>query len=413
MAGSWQEKLVWSAFTVATLQAATLKPYVILAHGSRVNLFTALLCAMAGLALVLVPRDQRPAVRPVEWIGSLLLAVLALASGLASGAAHEATLRAGALMASALGGYWCGRIIFHTAERRVQLAWLMCLALVLVLVLALGSLLTGQEAWLLMDTNPHPYLGRLIALCFGPLALALALGRPVVGWSLVGLGYLAMFASGLRSAMIASAVMLVCGLGLVRRTRKWLVAAVLLGAVMLAVFFSVFPGKKAELHPSSPPVYYRVESYAFAWHVALKHPWLGVGLRAPRNHLLSDYEIKFAAVSKQEFADYLAVVVTHENVALTMIAGVGLPFTLIYLGCLVCGLGVIVRRVIRAAPGDPDRAMALAIVLCLAGSLYHLMVYDGLLYPQVGWFFHLLLGVGVSLSLSRNAPRENPPASKS
>lgn len=129
----------------------------------------------------------------------------------------------------------------------------------------------------------------------------------------------------------------------------------------------------------------------------MTHPWLGVGLRAPRGHLLADYQMRLAPVSKQEFADYLDLVVTHENVVLTFMAGLGLPFTLLYLALLALALAA----GLRPRPADPPgRTLRLALALLLAGLLYHFMVFDGLLHPQVGWFFHLLVGAGVGLGQS-------------
>lgn len=395
---AWRPNSGWEAAALGLagltcLQAATLAPYLVLVPGSRANLFTALLCGLCLLAVL--PLAGR--LRPAEWLGSLALAGLALASGLASAEPLESTLRVAAVMLPALGGYWCGRLLVASPGRAQGLAWLCCLALVLMLIMALISWARCGQAWPLLDANPHPYAARLIALSFGPLALALvnAGWRRVAGWLGLGAAFIALWASTLRSAVIAPAVMLLLGLSLARRARRWLGAGLLAVVMTIVFFFMAFPDKRAELTPTSPPVYYRLESYCFAWHVAMTHPWLGVGLRAPRGHLLADYDLRLARVSKQEFADYLKLVVTHENVALTFLAGLGLPFTLLYFVLLILAMAMVFRGWSRAGP--EMRPWLLALALPLAGLLYHFMVFDGLLHPQVGWFFHLLLGAGVSL----------------
>ncbi len=395
----------WQAAAMAlvaltSLQAATLKPYLVLVSGSRANLFTTLLCALCLLAAVAGAAGMRPRPRPLEWLGTAALLLLALASGLASAEPLESTLRSAAVMLPAAGGFWCGRVLVTGRARAEGLAWLCCLALGLMLVFSLVSWLRFGQVWRLLDANPHPYAARLIALSFGPLALALigAGRRRLAAWASLAVTFLTLFATSLRSAVVAPAVMTLLGLGWVRAARRWLLVGLLAAVAVAAVFFAVFPDKRAELTPTSPPVYYRLESYAFAWHVTMAHPWLGVGLRAPRGHLLADYQMRLAPVSKQKFADYLDLVVTHENVVLTFMAGLGLPFTLLYLALLALALAA----GLRPRPADPPgrRALRLALALPLAGLLYHFMVFDGLLHPQVGWFFHLLVGTGVGLGQS-------------
>lgn len=61
--------------------------------------------------------------------------------------------------------------------------------------------------------------------------------------------FLALFATSLRSAVVAPAVMTLLGLGWVRAARRWLLVGLLAAVAAAAVFFAVFPGKRAELTP--------------------------------------------------------------------------------------------------------------------------------------------------------------------
>lgn len=382
---------------LTTLQAAVLKPYIILMPGHRVNLFTALLCAASLAALIAVGRRLWQRAHAVEVIGSGLLLALALASGLASAAPMDSTLRAAALLAPALGGYWCGRLLVNRPGRMDWLAWMLCLALMLMLVAGCISLAVRGSVWAGMDANPHPLVSRLLAMSFAPLALVLAWGGAVrvFGWVLLGLGYAALFLSGLRSAVIIPALMTLAAFLARPGLRRWSLAALLAVALAGGAYALAFPDKIEEVFPASPPVYYRIESYSFAWHVAKANPWLGVGLRAERGQYLADYQVRYPAIDKKTFGEYLAIIGTHENVLLTLMAGLGLPFTTLYLALLAMAFIRLARA--SAPPGSRQAAYKLALFLPLGGMAAHFMLYDGLLMPQVCWFFHLLLGAACSL----------------
>ena len=160
-------------------------------------------------------------------------------------------------------------------------------------------------------------------------------------------------------------------------------------AVMLLLFFNQLPESK--MRADNEPTYYRVENYPFSWHIAVRNPFLGNGLRAPREKYLEDYELVYPYSTKEKFADSTRRIVCSENVFLTFMADLGFPFLIIYMGSVI----ILLIRLIRSAskPNPPGFLPPLAILLPLVGALMHFLVLDGLLHAHVSWFFHILLGM--------------------
>jgi hypothetical protein len=160
-------------------------------------------------------------------------------------------------------------------------------------------------------------------------------------------------------------------------------------AVALVYFFAKLPAWK--LGKEHEPAYYRAENYLFSWHIAKQHPMFGIGLRAPREAYLIDYVTTYPYVTKERFALSVQGIVTSENIFLTLMVGLGIPFAILYSAALV----ILVARLFKVAKtGIPESFLpALALVLPITGSLIHNFVFDGLLYPQLCWYFHILLGL--------------------
>ena len=139
------------------------------------------------------------------------------------------------------------------------------------------------------------------------------------------------------------------------------------------------------------PAYYRVENFAFSWHIAVHHPLLGIGLLTPRNEFLKDYDIKYPYVTRENFSNSLKSIIVADNMFLTFMVGAGFPLLLLYCFSLTILLGRLVGSLGTDLPATP--IPPLALFLPLVGALLTFFVYDILLHPQVCWFFHLLLGL--------------------
>ncbi len=294
-------------------------------------------------------------------------------------------------MASGLGGFWCARILLSTPERQVAFVWL-CLAIVLALILLsfAGYVASGNIDHFL-DVNPHPVANRILILAFAPLTLLLKSGgwQIALGAALLCLGYGVFLVSNLRSAVLIPVVLGAVAVAYgTLSARRFLMILVPVG-VAAALFFVHLPTVKMD--PHYEPSYYRAENYPFSWSIAVKNPWLGIGLRTPRDKYLENYQIKYPYVTKERFAESSNRIVSSENIFLTFMAELGFPFLIIYVVSLI----VLFVRLLRAMVHTNANSVLppLALLLPLAGALLHFQVLDGLLHPQISWFFHLLLGL--------------------
>lgn len=394
------EFLARSFWCFTSVQAALLVPYFILIPGARANLFTGLLCGLSLLfVLLLVPKSSVRATVP-ELIVSAVLLVLIVLSGMHSATPEDSLQRGFVMVAAGLGGFWCARILFNTKATQIAFTWFSIALLTLILSIAVAGYLDAGKIEAFLDANRHPVASRIMLLSFAPLVLILrgGRGRAALGFGLLTFSYLLFYLTNLRSAVLIPIVLgvLATFFGAIRL--KHMVAALIPLAVLVGYFWwSLSPNYRGIQYE---PVYYRIESYPFSWHVAVKHPWLGNGLRAPREEYLEDYEIKYPYVSREEFAASMREMVTSENIFLSMMAELGLPFVILYTG----SLGVLLWRLVGMVRNrDPGIFIPpLAMLLALATGVLHFLVFDGLYHPQISWFFHTLLGLITPPASARN-----------
>jgi len=380
-------------FALTCLQAAFLKPYIVLVAGERSNLFTGLLCAVSLLAACCLRRGQWKAWRSPEFLVSAVLLIFAVLSSAFSSSPRVASFRAFVVMASGLGGFWCARALFNNPERRLRLTWFCFSMLGVALLLGIVGRITAGRTEHLMDVNPHPFASRIMLLSFAPLVLLHGTRRSVkpAAALMLCIVYVVLYLSTLRSAVLIPLLLVVPAylIGSLRPRHFLLTLALFLGAT--ACFFYHCPGKRLQLEGYYEPVRYRVESYPFSWHIAKRNPLLGIGLRAPRDQYLEDYEVKSVCGAEAELAGSVRHVVTFENVFLTFMTDLGFPFALLYTAALAFLLTRLTRMAMRR-----DLACAIApaaLLLPLTAAILHFLVFDGLLHPHVSWFFHVLLGL--------------------
>ncbi|MEW6110883.1 MAG: O-antigen ligase family protein [Thermodesulfobacteriota bacterium] len=383
--------LSWGVFCFTCFQLAFLQPYLVIFPGERANLFSGLLCLLSLIAAMLVARQREVQAEPLELIICGILVALAVVSGLLSSSPFSSSIRGFVLICSGLGGFWCARILLSTRRAQEFFTWF-CLALLAgIVAMSLVGYVYMRDVKAFLDPNPHPLADRMILLSFAPLVLLLRRGyaAKLVGGALMAAGYVVFYLSNLRSAMLIPVAM--AGIGLwfrALRLRHFLVLAVI-AAVAMVYFFAKLPAWK--LGKDHEPAYYRAENYLYSWHIAKQHPAFGIGLRAPREAYLNDYEITYPYVTKERFALSVQGIVTSENIFLTLMVGLGVPFVILY----SAGLIILLARLFKVAKtGIPESYLPpLALVLPITGSLIHNFVFDGLLYPQLCWYFHILLGL--------------------
>jgi O-Antigen ligase len=383
------EKVIWIFFAATSIQLVFQHPSFLLVAGERSNLFSGLLCFLTLIVAVVFGRRGALHLRSPEFLLSLGLAVVAGVSGLFSLTPVSSSFRVFVLLASGLGGFWCARILLQTPENQRRFTWF-CLWLLggLLVVSLLGFLKTGYIEHYICDRS-HPLTNVILLLSFAPLALLGQKSRPltVLGIIFLALSYITLCLSERISVVFIP--LGVCLVGVIFGTLRWknfalvcLVMALVVGAVHQKIIWH-------KLSVSYPA--YRVENFPFSWSIVKQHPWLGIGLRAPREQFLQDYQPSFPSLTKEEFTRVARDIVSADNQFLTLLVGLGAPFTLAYLAALA----LLLRRLVGLACKPPPGMFFHPLVLLfpLTVGLVHFQFYDGLLFPQSCWFFHLLLGL--------------------
>ena len=383
------EKIIWVCFAATSFQLAFQHPSLLLVAGERTNLFSGLLCFLTLVVAVVLGQRGAIRLRSPEFLISAALAVVAGVSGLFSLTPLSSSFRVFVLLASGLGGFWCARILLQTPENQRRFIWL-CLWLLggLLVVSFLGYLKTGYIEQFISDRS-HPLTNVILLLSFAPLALLGQKSRPlmVLGIILLGLSYIMLCLSERISVVFIP--LGVCLVGALFGTLRWknFVLVCLVMAVVVGAFHQKIIWHKLSL---SYPAY-RVENFLFSWNIIKKYPWLGIGLRAPREAFLQNYQPSYPAVTKEQFAKLTRDIVSADNQFLTLMVGLGLPFTLTYLAVLVMLLARLAGLALKPPPGRLFHPLVLLFPLTVA--LVHFQFYDGLLFPQSCWFFHVLLGL--------------------
>jgi hypothetical protein len=289
-----------------------------------------------------------------------------------------------------LGGFWCARLWLHTPEnqRRFQYLCLLLLGGVALLSLA-GYFATGQIHGYITKGSNHPLTDLLFLLSFAPLALLAGKSRALslLAAVLLGVTYVILCLS-----QRLSVVFIPLGVGFLwvaLGALRWrhLVAALVVMAVIIGFLApQIYWFKLNKAYPA-----YRIENLFYSWSIAKQHPIWGIGLRAPRDQFLEAYQLEYPYGTKEQFAKNVAGIVTSDNQVLTFLTGLGFPFTILYCLAVLTLVLKLAGLALRPPPDCVLPPLALLFPLCLA--LVHYQLYDGLLFAQNSWFFHILLGL--------------------
>ena len=385
------ESIGWILFCATSFQLAFLHPYLVIIPGERVNLFSGLLCALTLAACCFLAKKSNISKKSPEVLISLGLALLLILSGLFSLTPFSSSLRGLVVLTSGLGGYWCARLLLVSESRQRFFLRFSVMLLAGILLLSLMGYAYWGDVSRFLDKSPHPLESRILILWLAPLALLLNRWIPgkVIAGLLLGLSYLVFLLRDIRAVVL---IPLLLGLlaAYFRVVRVRYILLLLVPLLIITInFFHRLP--KEKLGKEYEPTYYRLENYPFSWHLAVKHPFWGIGLRAPREEFFKDYEMKYPYVTREDFLGSIRHKATSENIFLTFMAEAGFPFVILYLFSLFVLLTRLVHRVRR--PPETSGLPPLALLLPITGALLHFQVFDGLFFPQVCWFFHILLGL--------------------
>ncbi len=364
---------------------------MVLIAGQRANVFAGLLCGVVLLVVLFALKDRKIPWRWSEIAVCLVLSGLALLSTLFSVDRVSSGLRVFVLLTTGLGGFWCARILLCDSSGQERFQWL-CL------VLLAGAVLWGLIGYFKLGTpshifraHEHPVNTVFLLLWVAPLGLIARGGRLGLGLGLPALiiSFVVICLSGKMAAMWIPLVAAAIGVAL--KIRRWgRIFAVSLAFVAVAALLTLHYVPVRSWAASSS-VWFRAENYPFCLHIIKKHPLLGIGLWEPRAQYLDDYEIRYPGLHKEQFSVMLGTNRTPENTFLTFMTDLGLPFAFLYMASLAYLLWTLFGA-LRLKPPQPFMNPLVILVPVVAAILYF-QVYDGLMYPQVNWFFHVLLGM--------------------
>jgi O-antigen ligase len=341
------EKILWILFALTSAQLVFQHPSPLLVAGERTNLFSGVLCFITLVAAVALSPKGIINPKSSAFLVSAALALLAGVSGLFSLTPFPSSCRVFVLLASGLGGFWCARSLLHTPANQRRFVWL-CLGLLggVLLLSLLGFLLTGYIEHFILDRS-HPLTNVILLLSFAPLALLSQNSRPLIilGIVLLGLSYITLCLSERLSVVfIPLGACLAGALFGTLRLKHLVLIFLIVALVVAAVHQKIIWHKLSIAYPA-----YRVENFPFSWSIARQHPWFGIGLRAPREAFLMNYQIAYPAVTKKQFAQNAREIVSADNQFLSFMTGLGLPFTLTYIAVL----GMLLARLIGMGLSPP------------------------------------------------------------
>lgn len=381
-----------AAITFVSLQAVFLQPYITLVASERTNLFTPILTLGAllvvGACFLGGGRKERRlwcAWEPWSWV---VLGALVIISGLLSSEQPSSLYRAFSFFVPALAGYWCGRLIVNDHWFQQYIEFFLTTLFILISAIQFVS---GYEVPFL-GVHHHAMANVLLLLMAGPLSLfvkARTWQRKTVWLFVLFLGFLACFIIGSRFVILLPFVLLPLIISLKFIKKRYGFLALTLALLAATAFFVLQPSKILHMK-NYESVFYRVEGVPASLHIVAKKPWFGIGLRTSREPYLEDYEMHFDLSSRELFMNVVRHNVTADNMLTTMLVGFGIVPTLMY----VTMLGLYGRRLIYSLRFPQGNGLAMsAIGLSLAACIVHFAVQDGLLFPQVNWFFHFFIGL--------------------
>jgi hypothetical protein len=383
--------IAWVYFCATCLHLTFMVPGGGLLPGYREKLYSGVMCS-ATLAVVWIFRRNRARVGGTgEFTVSVILAVIVYASALLSSTPWHSTARGFVVLSAGWGGFWCARMLLHD-EPNQRFFRAFCLVLLsTLLVVCVWNYYTSGNIYELVDTNPHPVADRILLLWFAPLSLLLSrpLVRKLVGGLQLLISFVVFYLSDLRSAFFIPVALLGVASFFKTIRLKYAIGVLILAGVATVYFVKQLPWEK--IGKEYEPAYYRAENYPFSFHIAVKRPLLGIGLTAPRGDFLEDYTVKYPYITKEKFAQSVERIGVSENIFLTFIAELGFPFVILYGGALIILVGRLVRETLKPFPHGLLHPIVL--LLPITAGILHFLVYDGLLHPQVSWFFHILLGL--------------------
>jgi O-antigen ligase len=302
---------------------------------------------------------------------------------------------------------WASMFLVYGQRRRQMFDWFCAGALGVILPVEIFLWLVrgnfGPAAFEVFTLHPIPLGTLIILLSPGPVRL-IGSKNPTIkllGWLLVLLGLALIFYTHKRGTKLALAAMLAVGMLYHGRRLRHLALAGFLALALILAFQG--PRLFARLDPkiqAHSTIRHRLELQYFAWHIWLKHPVMGIGLRPfTHEHYLSDYQQHNQNLDT--FPQAVASLQTLDNLFLTGLVELGTAMTLLYVGLV---LVILVKYGRRLRSGPESSPLDWYRALVLLGFAIHSLTYDSLLFPPLNWLFHVQVGIMAGYHASETAP---------
>lgn len=139
----------------------------------------------------------------------------------------------------------------------------------------------------------------------------------------------------------------------------------------------------------------RMEMYFFAYNLFKKYPFLGSGLWTPLTHHLFNYEEKLFITPKNDKTKFQEFVgstknTSFHNILLCMFVQMGSLFTITYLAFIF----YLLIKLYGFYKKSPENLLRIKLVLIIfTGFFLQSLSVDTLMYPDVNFLYHSLLGL--------------------
>jgi hypothetical protein len=321
----------------------------------------------------------------------------------------------GLFLLSGLCVFSTAKFILKSYKAQVLLFWLYTFGLVILAIHSLYSHLWLNQVRMLVSDNPIPESAIITLFFSGPLFLIsrkkTSKGKVTLICCLL-LGATSIFATQERGAILCLLVMiaLLCFL-FIKRFWLYFLCIILSGCVLSNIFYETrkdLPQNVQQLIAKlkSPPIY-RMEMYFFSYHVITKNPFWGTGLWAPLSNHLSDYNEQISAFSgdnKEKFYSFVENEnennTSFHNMLLCMFVQMGSIFTITYLLLMY----YIFRTAFQNYKQSPETYLTFKLLATLFfGFFIQSMFVDALMYPNINFIFHSILGAMSNSNLNHSS----------
>lgn len=400
---STPEKIAWFFFSLTCVVVAFVQPYLFTLYGHPADIYGGLLCAISLMTALAAARTIGVSPKPSYLVISLALLLLAMISGAFSSTSFGSSVRSFSLMSTGLAGFWCSQILLQSESGKRAFMWLCAAILAGYLALSLLTYFVWDKTiHYMIDPNPRTLIIRILLLSLGPIAIMATrkTANVLLGILLLSLSYVALLLDAIgfsrfihtMSIILLTSWVLVSVFGKLSKLKLTLLLLSGVIAILTAVYVFSPIQHRVQIIMNDNRTLYRVENYPFSWHIAKEHPVVGIGLDTSLTHFLWNYDSKLTRwPNRQLFGDMIKTINSPDNMYLAFMVYLGLPFLLLY----VVSLFVLLWKHLRITwRPPPDIGIhPLAILIPVVAAMMHFVDLDGLLYGDINWYFHVLLGL--------------------